>query len=97
MSKKKVDRIGERFTTKEELGGYEIVIVKYNGVHDVWVQFQDEYKTIRKGIDYKQCKNGSIENPFHPNVCGVGYGGVGNYTKIDNKKCYETWCNMLIR
>ena len=91
---KKIDRTGEHFITNE---GYEIVIIKYNGVHDVWIQFQDEHKTIRKGIDYKQCKNGGIENPFHPSVCGVGYIGVGNYTKIDNKKCYETWCNMLKR
>ena len=56
------DRVGERFTTNE---GYEIIIVEYINAHNVWIEFQDKYKTIRN-VEYRSCVHGEIKNPYHP-------------------------------
>ena len=90
------DRTGERFKTKE---GYEIVIIEYNNVHDIKIQFQDEHKTIVP-TQYNKCKDGGIKNPYHPSVQGVGYIGVGKYKSKANGKTtkeYEEWTSMLKR
>ena len=99
MRETRVDRVGERFKTNEDLGGYEIVIVEYNNNKDVWVQFQDEYKA-RVHTNYKACQRGEVKNSYHPSVCGVGFVGVGIYrTRVNGKHidAYMCWCHMLRR
>lgn len=94
-----MDRIGERFRNREDLGSYEFVIVEYNNARDVWVEFQDEYK-VRIHTTYQHCKDGNIKNPYHPSVYGVGYFGVGKYKGTINgkqTKTYKDWFNILIR
>lgn len=90
----KSNRIGEHFTTKEELGGYEIIIVDYRDANNILVQFQDKYKEIVP-TTYRDCKKGSVINPYHPSVYGVGYIGVGKY--CDNKEISIEWRDMLRR
>ena len=97
MGRPKIDRTGERFITKE---GYEIIIVKYNNNKDITIQFQDEYKTILEHREYKHCRDGSIKNPYHPSVQGVGFIGVGKYKSSINNKItdeYNEWQHMLKR
>ena len=43
--KGKNNRVGERFRNRDDLGGYEFIIVEYNNVNDLWVEFQDEHKS----------------------------------------------------
>ena len=67
----RIDRTGERFINKE---GCEFVIVEYNNSRDVWVEFQDEYKsrvttTLKHFIEVK------IRNPYYPSVLGVACSG----------------------
>ena len=91
------DRIGERFTTNE---GYEIIIIDYKDTDHVMIQFQDEYKTIIPRTTYSNCRKGSIKNPYHPSVFGIGYLGVGKYIASINKKPtkeYLEWKEMLER
>ena len=91
-----IDRTGERFITNE---GYEIKIIEYNNVHNIKIQFQDKYKTIVP-TQYNKCKDGSIKNPYHPSVEGIGYIGLGKYkSKINGKqtKEYAEWNSMLKR
>ena len=95
----KNDRTGEHFINKKELGGYEFIIIKYNNNKKVFVQFQDEYKAIVP-TNYQACKNGSVKNPYHPSVYGVGYLGQGEYkAKINGKRTeyYKYWQGMLQR
>ena len=83
---RKIDRTGERFRTKEELGGYEIIIIEYNNNKDVTIQFQDEYKTILEHYSYEECRRGSIKNPYHPSVYQHGFIGEGEYKSVNNGK-----------
>ena len=97
---RKIDRTGERFRTKEELGGYEIIIIEYNNNKDVTIQFQDEYKTILEHYSYEECRRGSIKNPYHPSVYQHGFIGEGEYKSVNNGKkteCYKDWQGILQR
>ena len=60
MAKSHKERIGERFKTNE---GYEVIIVEYNNANDLWVEFQNERKTIVPSF-YKCCKKGTIKKPI---------------------------------
>ena len=89
-------RLGKHFITSE---GYEIVIIKYNRNNDLWIEFQDEYKTI-KNVEYRSCVNGQVKNPYHPSIYGVGYFGVGDYKSRENGKKtkeYAEWYDMIKR
>ena len=74
----KINKIGEINKTKESLGGYTIIIIEDNGKNNLVIEFQDEHK-YRKKCAYKEFKNGSIKNPYHPSVYNMGYMGVGEY------------------
>ena len=90
------ERLGEIKVSNE---GYEMKIVEYKDVHNIIIEFQDEYKAKIR-TQYSAYKNGSIKNPYHPNVCRVGYLGQGKYKpSINGKKtkCYKTWQSMLER
>ena len=93
------DRTGERFRNIDKLGGYEFIIVEYNNTHDVWIEFQDEYKS-RVHTTYTNCRRGQVKNYYHPTIYGVGYLGQGKYkSTIDGEKTneYLEWKHMLER
>jgi hypothetical protein len=78
--------------------GLVMTIFQYRGARDISVQFEDG--TVIEKTAYKEFESGSIKNPNHPTVWGVGYIGQGKYTaRIDTKmsKPYRTWCGMLQR
>jgi len=92
---KKLNRVGEKYVTKE---GYEVEIIEYVNGNDCTVRFDDG--TIIKNRMFYSIKIGSISNPFHPAVCGVGYLGIGDYKCSINKKKtkqYVSWHSMLVR
>ena len=94
-----MNRLGEINKNKDSLGGYEMKIIEYNASNDIWIEFQDRYKT-KIHTTYYNFKNGGIKNPYHPNVYNIGYIGEGKYkSRIDGKvtKCYKTWSHMLER
>ena len=94
-----MDRIGERFKNREDLGGYEFIIIEYNSNKDVWVEFQDEYRS-KVHTNYANCRKGNVKNYFHPTIYGIGYLGQGKYkVKINDKITneYTEWRGMLRR
>lgn len=90
-----VNRLGEIHKTKE---GYNIVIVKFNGVNDCDVQFEDGLISYSK--QYGAIKRGQIAYPYHKSVYDTGYLGVGEYKPLFNgksTKLYQLWTSMLNR
>ena len=96
MSRPKIDRTGEVGVSTY---GEKMVIVRYGGVMDIDVQFDDG--TIVEHKQYGHFKVGKIENPMSPSVCGVGFIGKGKFKPFDENgkptKCYMIWKSMLTR
>lgn len=91
------ERLGEVNFNKQ---GTKMKIIKYNGVRDVVVEFQDKYQE-KIHTDYRHFKQGEVRNPYDKIICGVGYLGKGDYKSNgkDGKstKCYVAWHNMIKR
>lgn len=103
MGRKKKDRVGERFISKESLGMCKFVIVEYNSSTDLWIEFLDEHKA-KVHTTYQNCRIGQVKNPYHPSVCDVGCLGImsnGSEPKAwENDKVtreYFLWRGMLQR
>lgn len=76
--------------------GLEMTIIRYNSARDIDVLFDNGY--IAKNIRYDTFRNGSVKNPFNPEVFGVGY--LGNSSCVENKllkHSYSTWKRMMER
>lgn len=86
------NRVGEKHVTKE---GYTIEIIEYFKWGDCTIRFEDG--TIIKNKVHQAIKNGSIKNPLHKSVLGVGYFGIGKYSYKNHPKIYTTWNSMLFR
>lgn len=73
-------------------------IIKCIDNKNIIVEFQDEYGFRTHNI-YGNFKRGSIKNPFHPSIYGVGV--IGNkYPRSINCKMtkeYDTWIHILQR
>lgn len=91
---------------KERLGmeklnnqGCLMKIVEYNKTTDMTVEFQDKRKT-RVKARWQEFERGSIKNPYHPTIYGVGCIGTKYHARPNRKtifKEYATWRNMLFR
>ena len=79
--------------------GEKMTIVRYGGVNDIDVQFDDG--VILEHRHYCAFKKGQIKNPFFPSVFGVGFIGKGRFEPYNENgkptKCYMTWVGMLMR
>ena len=73
-------------------------IVEYNKANDIVVEFQDEYKYKVKTI-YGNFKSGSVKNPYHPSLYGVGILGAKYRARINGKfmREYYTWAHVIER
>lgn len=90
-------KIGEIYNTYEN---YKIEIVEYYTSKNCTIKFKDKNQAILCNIQLGQIKRGSIKNPYHPSICGLGYRGVGRYIVKDNKvtlKYYLLWSEVLKR
>lgn len=91
------NRNGEKYITKE---GYPFEIIESFGSYNYTIRLEDENNTILKNIAFKEIKSGSIANPYHRSVCGIGYHGVGKYVSSINGRTplvYECWNSILKR
>ena len=96
LEKARKERLGSVNISNE---GYEMKIIEYNGVRNIVVEFQDEYKT-KVTTRYQHFKDGNVKNPFHKTLYGVGYYGVGKYKSRDNNQesiIYKYWRSMMNR
>jgi len=92
-----IDRKGEKYITNQ---GYVIEIIEYITNKNCTIKFNDEKVTILYNIRFDHIKEGSVSNPYHLSVLGIGYLGVGEYSVKDNgviSLCYRVWSDMLRR
>lgn len=73
-------------------------IVKYNDSMNIIVEFQDDYKT-KICTTYNNFVKGTVKNPYHKSVFGVGM--IGNkyptWTNGKHTKEYTAWSKMIER
>ena len=89
-----IDRTGETNINNQ---GIKMTIIKYNGIKEVEVEFEDR---VKRKCEYKIFKSGQLTNPNYKSVYSIGYLGEGVHkTKINNKasKTYVVWQHMLQR
>lgn len=73
-------------------------VVKYEGSEKTTVEFQDQYKH-RITTQWINFQTGSLTNPYHPSVCGVGIVGNKCTMKVNGvaSKEYQVWHDMIHR
>lgn len=73
----------------------DFTVLKYNSSRDVIIKFnQTEYTTT---VRADSILAGEVKDYYLPSVYGVGYLGVGKYSKKTHKSYYNVWCEMLRR
>lgn len=87
-----INRIGEKHTTNQ---GYLIEVTECFKSANCTVVFEDGL--IIKKVDYSSIKNGTLKNPMHRSLCGVGYIGVGSYQASRTSKPYSIWKGVIQR
>lgn len=79
--------------------GSKLMVVEVNKQADVLIAFQDDYRYLVR-TTAKCVRAGSVRNPYHPLVYGVGFMGVGRHkSKGDDgkSKAHGIWRDMLKR
>ena len=91
----KKDRLGEERLNKQ---GCLMKIVEYDKSSNIVVEFQDKRKAQIKST-YREFVKGSIKNPYHPTIYGVGMRGNKYPARPNGVVCreYYTWRNMLYK
>lgn len=90
-------KAGDIFKTNQ---GCDVEVIELFNSSRVAIRFTDEYAhtTYATSANVRQ---GKIKNPYHPNVCGVGFFGVGSH--LSTAPCgamsdaYKKWSAMLTR
>ena len=94
LNKYSRSHIGEEHTTKE---GYTIKVIDGGTkLNHCLVDFDSRIMEI----DYRCVKRGTVKNPYHPTMYGVGYLGIGKFKTAANRKIlkpYSIWKDMLER
>ena len=70
-------------------------IIDYKGKTDVTVMFYDPIYVTK--VSLGNLKSGKAVNKLARTVYGVGYIGVGQYSKLADERCYTVWSDMLLR
>lgn len=89
--------IGNVFETNQ---GYKLKIIgKTKDISKRIIKFLDEYG-YEKEVSVGAIGKGVIENPYFPNVYGVGFKGSGRFNiRLNgrNSKIYDTWKDIIRR
>ena len=86
-------KVGDIYKTNE---GYEVEIVEYVKASNVKVRFLDEYGAVVK-TNIQAVRQGSVANPYHKSVYGVGFYGEIGESWEEAKPHYNKWAGMLER
>lgn len=87
--------IGKVYQNKE---GCDFKVLAYSG-NKMTVEWQDSYRH-QMMVDANKALKGAILNPYHPTAYGVGFVGVGDFSKSKDgtsSRAYITWRGMLQR
>jgi biotin-(acetyl-CoA carboxylase) ligase len=91
----KLNRVGEKYTTNE---GYGVEIIEYFDKNNCTIKF-DNGITLRNK-KFSDIKKGSVKNPLHKSILGIGYIGIGIFKPSKNRKNtkkYSDWINLFQR
>lgn len=89
-------KAGDVFTTND---GGSVTVIEYRGYRNVLIKHNDTHGH-EAYVPVGRLSTGSIKNPYHPSVCGVGFIGVGKHpVSVVGKltKTYRAWADMINR
>ena len=89
-------KAGDVFTSNQ---GSTAKVVEYIGNKNIIIEFDCKHKYQMRTTAFS-LQTGCFKSPYHPNVCGVGYLGVGCHTENINRKTdptYDVWKSMIRR
>lgn len=92
MARKFTERVGEIYPIKN---GGNAKIVEYFGSGNCTVELDDGTLLFKK--EYRNIVNGSLYHPLRRDVLGVGYLGVGDYSRKSHPMIHKKWSMMLDR
>ena len=73
-------------------------IIKYVDSRNVYVEFQDEHRYVKK-VAYHHFKNGQVRNPYEKTIYGVAC--IGDTSAVIKSKqfkySYQIWISMITR
>ena len=73
----------------------DLKVIKYENAKAVHVEFiSTGYVTFTRS---SHIRTGSVRDPLHPSVFGVGFIGEGKYNASKNKKCHSLWREIIER
>jgi hypothetical protein len=84
-------KVGDVFETTRS--GF-CTVLEYNSARNVRVIFENGSETY---CTAGNLRNGNVKNPNHPNVCGIGFIGIGIYSQKTHRRIYMVWSDMLRR
>lgn len=96
MGKIKDERVGRGFSSNY-CGDFEVI--EYTKWNNVSVKFRDTGSVVT-GLRWGHIVKGSVRDPLHRTVLGIGYIGLGKYKVRENgemSKPYRVWMGMLVR
>lgn len=88
----KLERVGETHISNE---GLKMTIIAYRTSLSCDVQFEDGYVIYNR--QYWDVKRGEVKNPFYKSVCGVGFEGVGEYSRKTHRNAHKRWSALIQR
>lgn len=95
MPKRTEDNIhvGSRFKNNQ---GDWFTIIHIINMRNITISF--DYDTENTHVKSKyHILAGKVVNKNKPSLAGVGFIGYGQYSSVNQKEAYATWCNMIIR
>jgi len=84
--------VGGVFNSSRD-GSFIVQAIK--SAKEVYIMF---LKTgCKRVVEASNARKGNVKDYLLPRVFGVGFMGLGKYTKKENKKAYQLWHGMLMR
>ena len=83
--------------------GSTMTIIGYDTVRNLTIKFDTVLATgefvtyVKFNQTYQNFKNRELKSPYDGTFFGIGYLGVGPYSKVTHKKYYSHWSNMMTR
>lgn len=78
--------------------GGSVTVIEYRNAGEILIEHNDAHK-YQVVVRASNLRVGSVKNPFHPSVFGVGYIGVGKHTALVKGKVAArgSWTRMMQR
>lgn len=88
--------VGMTFQTNE---GGSVTVINIINYRNIVIKHNDVFGHVDT-VKLQRLNKGEIKNPYKPNVCNIGYIGVGDYNSwLDGRMTreYDAWKSMMYR